>query len=160
VALRAGFLSRSIVLVGLVLAACGCVQQSESPKPASGGLQAVESLEPVEVEWEEGWEPAVQRAKAEGKAVLVDFSADWCIWCRRLESTTLRDPYVGAFLKEHVVPIRIDVEGVGRATAQEHGVVDLPTVALFTPTGRELGRITGYMSPTSFLARVDEIVGH
>ncbi|MCP4902940.1 MAG: DUF255 domain-containing protein [bacterium] len=155
---KARLLTGSIIVGSIVLAVGGCTPNVEDQSTDSDSAQATETQEPIEVDWEQGWESALQRAAVEDKRVLVDFSADWCVWCRRLESTTLRDPKVGRFLQEHVIPIKLDVDGTGRAMAKEQEVVDLPTVAIFDASGRELGRITGYMSPATFLARLEEIV--
>ena len=48
------------------------------------------------------------RAKPAGQAVLVDFSADWCVSCKEMERYTFSDPKVQAAL-HHVVLLRADV---------------------------------------------------
>jgi thiol:disulfide interchange protein len=52
---------------------------------------------------------ALQRAAAEHKRVLVDFGANWCIWCRRLHATFESDPVVSAALGRGFVVVMIDV---------------------------------------------------
>jgi thiol-disulfide isomerase/thioredoxin len=52
---------------------------------------------------------AVSRAAAEHKRVLLDFGANWCIWCRRLHATFEKDPGVAAALGRDFVVVMVDV---------------------------------------------------
>jgi thiol:disulfide interchange protein len=121
-------------------------------------MTLVTAHEPVELNWESDWQPAVQRAETENKVVLVDFYADWCLWCKKLETTTFNDSKVSSYLSGHVVPVKLDVEGDGEELSEKYEVDGLPTVVVMTADGTELGRIVGYMSPSSFLVRLEEIL--
>ena len=112
----------------------------------------------VEVAWEKDFADALERARTEGKPVLVNFYADWCVWCKRLESTTFRDNQVKTLLRDRVVPVSLDVEGDGRELSDTYRVDGLPTILVLDGTGREIGRIPGYMAPTGFLETVDGII--
>ena len=98
---------------------------------------------------------ALERARAEGKPVLVNFYANWCVWCKRLESTTLRDAKVATVLREKVVPLSLDVDAGGKQLSTEYRVDGLPTIIVLDTGGREIGRIPGYVPPDSFLERVE-----
>jgi len=52
---------------------------------------------------------ALTRAAAEHKRVILDFGANWCIWCRRLHSTIERDPAVSRALERDFVVVMVDV---------------------------------------------------
>lgn len=142
------------VAVALCFVACGAADRG------SGDSQQPEQLSDAkaELQWEPTWEAAVSRAEREGKAVLAFFSADWVIWCAKLEETTLRDRTVASYLADRVVPVKLDTEGNGTEAADEHEVDDLPTVIVFSADGAELGRVVGYASPSNFVERVQGIV--
>ena len=139
--------------VTLVGTACG---RSEPEQTAVA--EAVTNHGTVTVEWEKDLPAAIERAQSEGKPVLVNFYADWCVWCKRLESTTLRDAKVAALLSDRVVPVNLDVDGDGRELSNQYRVDGLPTVLVLDASGREIGRIPGYMPPTGFLEKVEEFL--
>jgi len=57
---------------------------------------------------------ALARASAEHKRVILDFGANWCIWCRRLHSTFEADPAVSAALARDFVVVLVDVNSRGK----------------------------------------------
>jgi len=141
----------SVVIVALMvmgsLTACGSDPADDGPTTAS--FESVSS-HATQVEWEESWDSAFARAKTEGKPVLVSFGAEWCVWCKKLESTTYRDSAVMSLISDSMVPLILDVDNAGRELSDEYGVESLPTVLVFSPNGTEQGRINGYLPPGQF----------
>lgn len=96
-------------------------------------------------------------ARAQGKPVLLDFSADWCASCKTIEKEVFGDPQVQRAL-EGVVLLRADVTAstdAHRTLMREHQVVGPPTVMLFDPEGRERrdARLVGEFDSTELLKR-------
>jgi thiol:disulfide interchange protein len=146
-------------LVFAALAAVIIVTACGGPEPVSEApIEAVANHATVEVAWESEMPAALERARNEGKPVLVNFYADWCVWCKRLETTTLRDANVASVLQNKVVPLSLNVEGDGKELSNEYRVDGLPTIIVLDAGGRELGRIPGYMPPDSFLERVEDFI--
>ena len=105
----------------------------------------------IDVAWAKNWDDALARASSQEQAVLVTFYADWCIWCTRLENTTLTDRDVAGFVAEALVPVRLDVEGDGQELSRDFRVNGLPTVLIVDAEGAEISRIEGYLPPGDFL---------
>lgn len=144
-------LATAAVALLLVITACGRGEEAVHPAIAD----TVTTHGAVEVDWETDFPAALERARAEGKPVLVNFYAEWCVWCKRLESTTLRDNDVKTVLRDQVIPLSLDVDGNGRELSNQYRVDGLPTILVLDGNGREIGRIPGYMPPTGFLERVE-----
>ena len=51
----------------------------------------------------------LKEAKKEHKKVFIDFYADWCGWCHKMDETTFSDPKVEAKLKNYII-IKINVD--------------------------------------------------
>ncbi len=103
------------------------------------------------VRWERGIDEAVKAARQAQKPIMVDFWAEWCSWCRRLDLTTYRDPLVVRLLGDFVA-LKVNTEGTPReqAFAARYDVTSLPTIAFFSPEGRPLLRLTGFQGPGQF----------
>ncbi len=144
-------------LIYLVLCAfSGCTGQEG---PGATAQAAVSTAQHGNIRWAGTWDAAFFRARSEEKVVLVTFYADWCIWCKRLEDTTLADDSVVSYLAEKAVPVRLDVDGDGRKFSDQYRVDGLPTVLLLRNDGTELGRIPGYLPPEEFLEHVRMLIG-
>ncbi|MBI4705948.1 MAG: thioredoxin family protein [Deltaproteobacteria bacterium] len=156
--------------IGLMAAGGFCLVASlqaapPCPADAAAGTEKVPLLTFLHAEAE-----ATAKAKAERRPLLVDFTADWCIACGKLDRTTFADPRVrrrvGGF-----VAVKIDVsvspdlpepeqeklEEQFERTKKKYGVVGLPTIVVYDSTGKERVRITDYIGPDDFLKRIAEI---
>jgi thioredoxin 1 len=110
-----------------------------SPAPAAG------------IRWERRFDEALRKARLAHKALLVDFWADWCTWCHKLDASTYIDPVV-VRLAEDYVPVKVDTEGSSKeaSIALRYDVSSLPTIAFISPAGRQILRLNGYQGPGQF----------
>jgi thioredoxin:protein disulfide reductase len=109
------------------------------------------------VPWERSLERGLERAADEHKLVMVDFYAEWCVWCKRLDQTTYTDGDVQTAL-QGVVPVKLDGERQGREAAARYGVRGYPTILFLDAGGHEVARIPGYLPPDAFLQELRDIL--
>ncbi len=118
-------------------------------------------LPDAEIVWLPYTEQAVADARAEGKGVIIDTYADWCIPCKELDRFTFTDAKVreeaGRF-----VTLKLDLthgEEVATRAKNRYGIVGVPTIIFLDPDGRERNdlRLEGFEKPEKFLARMKEI---
>jgi thiol:disulfide interchange protein len=104
--------------------------------------------------WVHGEEQAAfDRARAEGKGVMVDFSATWCNPCDELESTFGDDDVYGE-ITTNFVPLKFDVTKDNDANTEKklrYDALTLPSVVFMSPDGKVLGRVRKMMEPDEFL---------
>ncbi len=70
----------------------------------------------ADLEWFTDANAALEKAKAENKLVVLDFTgSDWCIWCKRLKSEVFDQPEFAEFARINFVMVEVDFP---RAIAQ------------------------------------------
>jgi protein disulfide-isomerase len=105
--------------------------------------------------WENNLETAIQQAKKENKAVLVNFTgSDWCIWCKRLSSEVFQQEAFKNYADESLVLVMLDfprsieqsaeTQSYNRNLAQKYGIQGFPTILIFDGDGKLVGQ-TGYL---------------
>jgi thiol:disulfide interchange protein len=105
------------------------------------------------VGWLTSYDDAVRLAEKDKRMIMIDFYADWCGWCKRLDNDTYVDRDVVAKAHEFV-SLRVDADAERGLTSQ-YNVRGLPTILFIDPSGREVHRVVGFRSPTAFLAEMD-----
>lgn len=128
---------------------------SSLSRPAAALAVALFSAAPLfagGVSWEKSFEKALRRAQKERKPIMIDFRAEWCGWCHRLDKTTYRDEKVERLVGEFFVAVKVDTEGSPseREIASRYDVMSLPTILFVSPTGRVVHRLDGFQGPGQF----------
>ena len=97
---------------------------------------------------------AVSQANDEGRLVMVDLYADWCVACKEFEHYTFPDAKVQNEFS-HYQLIQIDLTDSDNKTIElmdEYTVFGLPSILFFNTQGQELStqRVTGFLNADDF----------
>jgi thiol:disulfide interchange protein DsbD len=115
-------------------------------------FQRVENLSALRAE--------LRNAAAANRPVMLDFYADWCVECKRMERTTFPDPRVRERLRE-VILLQADVTANDPAALEmlaAHELFGPPAILFFRPGVGELRghRLIGYLSAEEFLEHLEQ----
>ncbi|MBB1580433.1 protein-disulfide reductase DsbD [Serratia sp. OS31] len=127
---------------------------------ANSSQQATPHLSFTQVSNVEQLNLALQQAQ--GKPVMLDLYADWCVACKEFEKYTFSDAAVQAKLANAVL-LQADVtaNNAEQAALLKHlKVLGLPTILFFNGAGQELTaqRVTGFMDAPTFNAHLQKVV--
>jgi len=126
---------------------------------AAGFRGAAPPSPPASIHWEKNFDEALRKARRAGKPVIVDFWAEWCSWCIRLDHTTYVDPLV-VHKAQDFVAVKVDTEGSPKDVdvARRYWVDNLPTILFVSPQGRQLWRVNGYQGEGVFPRTLDKVL--
>jgi thioredoxin:protein disulfide reductase len=118
--------------------------------PSSGQHFSAEALEQV-----------LTRARSEGRPVMIDFFAEWCPACRKLDRKTYPATEVISE-SERFLSVKVDAthsDDALEAVMERFGVEGLPTVAFISSRGELLPapRVTGFLEPRPFVLEMKKV---
>lgn len=151
-----------LMLVGAAAGGKDTIQPLRGLAPVAGGSGAVATHpEFKRIKTVADLDQAVAAAKAEGKPVMLDFYADWCVSCKEMERYTFPDPAVQQAMQRYVL-LQADVtanDAEDKALMQERfGIPGPPAMMFFDANGEEQRgwRLVGFVPAEEFAAHLNE----
>ncbi len=135
---RRGVFHLTAGVAALLLAGAALILAARAPEPAAGPTATAQGAGPVSAPWSAA---AVEAALAEGRPVLVNFTADWCVTCKINERTSLTSAGVKAAMERsnavYLVGDWTRRDDAITAELQRHGRSGVPLYLLYTPGSPE-----------------------
>ena len=108
----------------------------------------------------EDFDRELQQARSDGKPVMLDFYADWCVVCKEMETYTFNDPSVQAALKEFAL-LKIDVTNnneLDKAFLKQFDLFGPPAILFFNTNSTEIRshRLVGFVKAKRFIEHLTE----
>jgi thiol:disulfide interchange protein DsbD len=96
---------------------------------------------PDQVHWQPYTPQSLTDARAAGKTVLIDFTANWCLNCKYVDTTVYHDPRaLDALQRLNVVTMKADLsksDAVGWQLRNSLGNDGIPYTAIYLPNARQ-----------------------
>lgn len=114
------------------------------------------------VETPEEIKSLITAASQQGRPVMLDFYADWCVSCKVMERNVFSDPSVIQALAPYTL-LQIDMTDntpAQQAFLEELGLFGPPAILFYRSDGRELPsetRVLGEMDRNEFLAHINSL---
>jgi len=105
---------------------------------------------------------AVASANRSGKPAMLDFYADWCVECIRMERNTFGEPVVQELFGQ-IQPLQADVtenDETDKALMEKYGIIGPPAILFFDRQGNEMRayRLVGYFEPDAFAQHLRNVL--
>jgi len=95
------------------------------------------------IDWHEWGDQAFQKARAEGKPILLDIGAVWCHWCHVIDRESYENPEIAAIINQLYIPIKVDRDERPDVDARYQSAIGAisgqggwPLTAFLTPEGK------------------------
>ena len=111
---------------------------------------------------------ALEKAKAENKPVVMDFTgSDWCGWCIKLDKEVFDTPSFQAYAQKNLVLLKLDFPRKRSIPASEkkqneelaakYGIRGFPTIVVLNSEGTQVGQL-GYRpgGPGPWIAELEK----
>ncbi len=105
------------------------------------------------IPWAATFEAAMESAAKTRRPVLVDFGAEWCGWCKKLDRETFSDARVISLVREFFEAVKVDTDD-RKDLATKYKVRGLPTILVLSPEGKVLQDMSGFRPPETFLEEI------
>lgn len=98
---------------------------------------------------------ALDKAKSQGKLVMVDCYTTWCVPCKALSKLVFTVDSVADFINEKMVSVKLDMETKqGKEYLKKYNVGAFPTILFLNPDGSLHFKFTGYVPANEFMQKV------
>jgi thiol:disulfide interchange protein DsbD len=135
---RRGVFHLTAGVAALLLAGAALVLAGRAPATEAGSTVSEPGAGPTSAPWSTA---AVEAALAEGRPVLVNFTADWCVTCKINERTSLSSAGVKAAVERsnavYLVGDWTRRDDAITAELQRHGRSGVPLYLLYSPGSAE-----------------------
>lgn len=99
---------------------------------------------------------ALAQAQKEKKPVILDFFAEWCAPCQRMEKTTFKDDRVKPLL-EQCVFVKVDTDKYPEI-AKRMMVEGLPDIRFVLPDGSVINQLRSFQDAEAFAAELEGLL--
>jgi len=149
------------LLLGALSGGRNPLQPLAGLRASAGSVEHVPALPFQRVKNVAELDKAVQQAQ--GKFVMLDFYADWCVACKEFERFTFTDPRVQKLLQNAVL-LQADVTQNSpddAALLSRFGLFGPPGIIFYDPQGNEIpaAAVVGYQDADKFLVTLNTVYG-
>lgn len=156
---------RLLLVITTILLITGLTSRAKAPVSPHPQIVTQGEMLPARATTNDGnWialNKAITLAKKDHKKVLIDFMADWCTYCKKMDKEVFPDQQVQKLLGRYFYTVRIDVESKDQVTfrgktytkaefAQAFGISGLPTYVFIDSDGGYIANQPGYMPAHTF----------
>jgi protein disulfide-isomerase len=119
--------------------------------------------------WTTDYGKALERAKAEKKLVLLDFTgSDWCGWCIKLNKEVFSKEQFKEYASKNLVLVEVDfpkskpqsgkIKEQNEKLQKQFNIEGYPTIIVLDPEGKKVGEL-GYTpgGPEAFIAKLEKL---
>ena len=117
----------------------------------------------TEIHWLTDLAEAMTQSEKQDKPLMIDFTAEWCPPCQKMEKTTFNQPNVIRKTNSFIT-LRIDVDKQGaiadkyNCNAGKYGGIGIPNILFMDYNENRIKHIIGYQDQDNLIAVMDSVL--
>jgi len=111
------------------------------------------------IEWENNYQKAAKKARKDEKLLFIDFYADWCENCHKMEREMEK---IYPRLKNDFIMLKINMDKDNKykkILVKKYNIIGLPGIVIECPDGPKLEKFHGYKSRPAILETINKSLG-
>ena len=117
-------------------------------------IYSIIQKEKLEPEWQKFSIQAYESSLKNNEKMVIDFYADWCIPCKKLDALTFSNERVIKEMERFAI-YKVDMTKMtpeNENLRKRFNVIGMPTVLIIDSQGKEVNRLTGFVNADEFLS--------
>lgn len=106
--------------------------------------------------FDDSYENLKIRAKNADKPYFIYLYADWSTHAKKSNENTFNDGKLAFYAQNYYIGMKMNGEKEGKEISKELNILYHPVLVLFTPEGKEIERVYGYLEPNKLQAYMKE----
>lgn len=96
------------------------------------------------------YDEGMSLGKSQHKKIFINFFAEWCGYCVKMDKSTFVDPEIVSYLNKNFIAIKVDSDRQS-AVASRYKVRGLPSSWFVSDNGEQIGNYPGYIPADNLL---------
>jgi thioredoxin-related protein len=110
-----------------------------------------------EIRWRHDYNAARREAQEKGLPLVLDFGTEACVWCKKLDESTFRNPKIVNILNQQFVAVKLDAEKNAHLT-ETLQIQSFPTLILAAPDGKILQAQEGFVDAGQLSDQLEKVL--
>ena len=125
--------------------------------------QKVSENNPNGIKWEDNLDAAFAIASKSHKIIMIDFMAEWCPPCKKMDKTTFSNTNIINKITEFI-PVRIDVDKQKdiaeeyNGNARKYGGIGIPNILFLDKEKNIIRQIVGFHNVEQLMGIMDSVL--
>jgi thioredoxin 1 len=146
------FTKKMLLILGVVIFSVSIIfaVSTFQAHKSSQNLQNQTQNGQINLQWNTDLNSGLKMALKSNKLVFIDFYADWCGYCKKLDTETFSNNAVKQKFAQSYVLVKVNVDQ-NPDLASKYNIYGLPTVVILDSSGNELKRQEGFVTAQQLL---------
>ncbi len=109
--------------------------------------------------YEGPFEDVLKESKRLNKPIFLDFTANWCKSCAKMEKETFANPIIANQLNSDFIAYKVNLdETEGKSIAKKYNITDFPSFLFLSNNTIKIGLIKGFYFANQFKKEMEKIM--